>query len=65
MTTPQVAGPSSKLSATPEVVLCAGGCGRSLSKPADAGNCIVLCRSCWTKWLHTMMKLVRVVKEEV
>lgn len=51
--------------AQPQVVLCVGGCGRKLIKPADAGNRIVLCRSCWSAWLHTMLKLIRVVKEEV
>lgn len=51
--------------AVQQIVLCVGGCGRRLTKPADTGNRIVLCRSCWTKWLHTMMKLIRVVKEEI
>lgn len=64
MSTPQAEGlppPAAKSC----VVLCAGGCGRRLPKPNDANNRIVLCHSCWTKWLHTMMKLIRVVKEEI
>lgn len=65
MTTQQVEGLPPPQPAKSQVVLCVGGCGRSLAKPADTGNRIVLCRSCWTTWLHTMMKLIRVVKEEV
>ena len=65
MTTLQVEGLPRPQKAVPEAVLCVGGCGRSLAKPADTGNRIVLCRSCWNRWLHTMMKLIRVVKEEV
>lgn len=64
MTTPQEGLPLSQ-TAKPQIVLCVGGCGRSLTKPADAANRIVLCRSCWSVWLHTMMKLIRVVKEEI
>lgn len=63
--TVQVEGLPPPQAARSQVVSCAGGCGRSLSRPADTGNRIVLCHSCWNKWLHTMMKLVRVVKEEV
>lgn len=48
-----------------KAVPCAGGCGRQLPKPDAVGNRIVLCRSCWSKWLHAMMNLVRVVKEEL
>jgi hypothetical protein len=65
MPTQQVEELPPSQAAKPEVVLCVGGCGRSLSKPADIGNRIVLCRSCWSVWLHTMMKLIRVVKEEI
>lgn len=64
MITPHGEGLPPPQKAMPEVVPCVGGCGRRLSKPADAGNRIVLCRSCWSVWLHTMMKLIRVVKEE-
>jgi hypothetical protein len=62
--TTEVGGLTPRQTVKPQVVLCAGGCGRSLPKPADCGNRIVICHSCWTKWLHAMMKLVRVVKEE-
>ena len=53
-----------KAASTPEVP-CAGGCGRSLPRPADVGNRVVLCRSCWSRWLRDLLRLIRVVKEEV
>ncbi|MDT7540578.1 MAG: hypothetical protein QOE33_482 [Acidobacteriota bacterium] len=65
MTTPQVAGLPPPQTALTQIVRCAGGCNRSLLKPADTGNRLVLCHSCWTRWLHTMLKLIRVVKEEI
>ena len=63
--TKQVEGLPPPQVTNPQVVLCVGGCNRRLVKPTDTGNRIVLCRSCWSIWLHTMMKLIRVVKEEV
>lgn len=65
MTTPQEGGLPPARAAAPQTVPCASGCGRSLIAPADAGSRVILCRSCWTTWLHTVMKLIRVVKEEV
>lgn len=65
MITPQVEGLPPPQTALPEVVLCVGGCSRRLPKPADTGNRILLCRSCWSLWLHSMLKLIRVVKEEL
>ena len=50
--------------AAPSDVPCAGGCGRNLPRPADAGNRVVLCHSCWSRWLRDLLRLIRVVKEE-
>jgi len=64
-TLPEEAVPTARPESSEIVVNCDGRCGRRLRKPRDAQGRIILCKSCWTSLLHTVLKLIRVVKEEV